>query len=101
MDSDRQGKRVKKTSRRKFVVFSCLISMLTLTSALLLALAPVPLTPDDGRNLYAIDAPDSLDAIFQTRSDNAKPWKYIYIHHSRSASGSAVEMIKNPGGLGD
>jgi hypothetical protein len=87
-----------KKSNRRVVVFVSLISILTLTSALLLALAPAPLTPDASSSLFAVDTPESMDVIFQTQL-LAKPgrWKYIYVHHSRSVSGHAG-TIGAPGG---
>src|SRR5438552_3741853 len=56
-----------KKSHRKFVVFASLVGVLTVTSALLLALAPAPLVPDAYSSLFAIDAPRSMDAIFETK----------------------------------
>lgn len=77
----------KKKAARQVVVFVTLVSVLSLTSALLLAIAPDPLRPDSGSSLYAIDEPASMGAIFQTQVPT-KPnsWKYIYIHHSRTAA---------------
>lgn len=91
-----------KQSNRKVVVFLTLVGVLTLTSALLLALAPAPLAPDASSSLFAIDAPESMDAVFQTQvSSSQGRWKYIYIHHSRTATGNAL-TISAPGiGLGD
>src|SRR5438045_340643 len=57
-----------KKSQRKFIVFSTLLAVLSLTSALLMALAPAPLVPDAATSLFAVDEPRSLDVIFQTRS---------------------------------
>ena len=57
-----------KHSQRKFIVFTSLIGVLTVTSALLLALAPAPVSPDAASSLYAIDAPSSLDVIFETKA---------------------------------
>jgi hypothetical protein len=86
------GRDVKNT-HRKFLVFITLVGVLTGTSALLLALAPAPLTPDTSASLYAIDAPDSMEVIFQTHTPCQNGhWKAIYIHHSRTASGSALTL---------
>ena len=69
-----------------------------LTSALLMALAPAPLTPDATNSLFAVDAPSSMDAIFQTQTaSNDSAWKFIYIHHSRSMT-SGSENITQPNG---
>jgi hypothetical protein len=92
-----------KKSNRRVVVFATLVSVLTLTSALLLALAPAPLTPDSSSNLFAVDTPESMDVIFQTQV-STKPgrWKYIYVHHSHTASGNAVTLSQgNPNGMTD
>jgi hypothetical protein len=91
-----------KKANRKLIVFTTLIGVLTLTSALLLALAPAPLTPDASSSLFAIDAPESMDVIFQTPvSMKQGGWKYIYIHHSRTASGNAITLSSPGTGLGD
>jgi N-acetylmuramoyl-L-alanine amidase len=92
-----------KKANRKLIVFTTLIGVLTLTSALLLALAPAPLTPDASSSLFAIDAPESMDVIFQSQQASAKParWKYVYVHHSRTASGNAVSLSNAATGLGD
>jgi len=75
-----------KKAHRKVVVFTSLVVVLMFTSALLMALAPAPLTPDATNTLFAIDMPNSMDAIFQTETPSAgTAWKYIYVHHSRSA----------------
>lgn len=94
---------VKKT-HRKLIVFSTLLGVLSLTSALLLALAPAPLTPDAATSLFAVDQPSSMDAIFETRTPiPAGRWKYIYIHHSQTPSGDAFTLgqANGPAGSGD
>lgn len=93
-----------KNSHRKFVVFVSLVGLLTLTSALLLALAPAPLMPDAASSLFAIDAPSSLEVIFNTKVQSPpNRWKYIYVRHSRTASGNALTLAQGAGqaGLGD
>ena len=91
-----------KKAQRRFIVFTSLIAVLTLTSALLLALAPAPLSPDASSSLFAIDAPQSMDVIFQTRQPcQTDRWQYIYIRHSRTAAGSALSISQPKGGLGD
>lgn len=91
-----------KKSNRRVVVFATLISVLTLTSALLLALAPAPLRSDVTNSLFAIDTPESMDVIFQTGT-SIKPgrWKYIYVHHSRSLAGSALTITQGANGVPD
>lgn len=91
-----------KHSQRKFVVFTSLIGVLTVTSALLLALAPAPVSPDAASSLYAIDAPSSLDVIFDTKAP-AQPnhWKYIYIRHTKTRAGNALTLGQNSHGIGD
>jgi len=91
-----------KHSRRRFIVFTSLIAVLTFTSALLLALAPAPLTPDAASSLFAVDAPSSMDAIFNTEvASPTSRWKYVYIHHSRTPGGNAITLGQQTGGLTD
>ena len=91
-----------KQPNRKGVVFTTLVGVLTLTSALLLALSPAPLTPDASSSLFAIDAPETMEEIFKTQvSSRLGRWKYIYIHHSRTASGNALTLGQANGGLAD
>lgn len=81
-----------------------LVGLLTLTSALLLALAPAPLMPDAASSLFAIDAPSSLEVIFNTKVQSPpNRWKYVYIRHTRTASGNAITLAQSAGptGLGD
>ncbi len=81
----------KKASNRKFVVFVSLMGTLTLTSVLLLTLAPAPLTPDGATSLFAVDLPGSFDSIFDSQATPAR-WKYIYVHQSRTMAGSAAGL---------
>lgn len=91
-----------KQSRRRVVVFTSLIGVLSFTSALLLALAPAPLMPDAAKSLFAVDQPDTMDPIFQTEVLPAPGrWKYIYIHHSRTPDGNAITLGQRTGGLND
>jgi len=91
-----------KKSHRKVIVFSTLLGVLTLTSALLMALAPAPIVADAATSLFAVDAPSSLDAIFNTHTPLVPShWKYIYIHHSNTPSGNALTIGQATGGLGD
>ena len=89
-------------SSRKLVVSVSLLMVLGLTSALLLALAPAPLKPDSAASLFALDAPRSMDVIFDTANPVGQgQWKYIFIHHSQTPSGNAATLAARPGGLGD
>jgi hypothetical protein len=91
-----------KKSRRKFIVFSTLLGVLSLTSALLMALAPAPLVPDAATSLFAVDEPRSMDVIFQTKvAVGGGSWKNIYIHHSKTASGNALSLAQASDGMGD
>lgn len=84
------------------VVFTSLIAVLTFTSALLLALAPAPLSPDAASSLFAVDEPDAMAPIFQTQIvPSSGQWKFIYIHHSRTSSGNAITLGQGAGGLND
>jgi hypothetical protein len=92
---------VKKTHRR-VVVLTSLVSVLTLTSALLLALAPAPLTPDVSNRLFAIETPQTMDVIFQTDTPmRTGRWKYIYVHHSTTTAGNALSLAQGSAGVAD
>jgi N-acetyl-anhydromuramyl-L-alanine amidase AmpD len=90
-------------SERKFIVFTSLVGVLTLTSALLLALAPAPLSPEQTNKLLAIEAPQSVDRIFQTTSPiRPGQWKYIYVHHSKTPVNDPGAMaLQRANGLSD
>jgi hypothetical protein len=88
-----------KQRTRKIVVLSSLVGVLTLTSALLLALAPPPLKGESTYdNLWADaaggqPAGDLVDALFQTKVPaRLGHWKYIYIHQSGVAIGVGAGM---------
>jgi hypothetical protein len=79
-----------------------LICVLTLTSALLLALAPAPLAGDSTTSLFALSAPDSMDVIFQTKKPTEPGrWKYVFIHHSRTQAGNALSLDSTGQGPSD
>lgn len=91
---------MKKRSRRT-VVFASLIGTLTLTSGLLLLLAPTPLTPN-ATSLMAVDGQAGLDAIFKTRVPQSPgQWRYIYIRQSKTSAGNADTLAEQQGYLGD
>jgi hypothetical protein len=95
---------VKKSQRRqrKIVVFTTLLGVLALTSALLLILEPAPINPDAAASLFAVDEPRSMDAIYETKVPvPANHWKYIYIHHTRTPAGSALTLGQDTTGVGD
>jgi N-acetylmuramoyl-L-alanine amidase len=97
----RTGRPVKKANRR-IVVFVSLVSVLTLTSALLLALAPAPLKPDSTSSLFALDTPEAMDAVFATKvTPKVGKWKYIYVHHARAATGNALSLSDATGEVAD
>ena len=92
----------KQTSQRKVIVFMALFTVMMATSALLLALAPAPLTAGASSSLFAVGTPDSLDAIFQTHAP-VQPgrWKYVFIHDSRTDGGNAATLGESADGLAD
>ncbi len=80
--SQSAAKRAK--SRRNFLVIAGLLSSLTLTSILLLVLAPSPLVPEP-RSLIVVESKPTLDEIFDTQIPiRPRRWKAIFIHHSKS-----------------
>ena len=91
-NSTQAKKKKKKQPNRRIVVFGALVGVLTLTSALLLAIAPAPLNPDASSTLLALDSAESMGVVFQTQVPaKAGRWKYIYVHHSHSDANTAPE----------
>lgn len=92
-------------SRRKLYVFATLIAVMLLTSALLWAVQMSPLSPDAARSLSATDQADDMNQVFDTRQAVASTrWKYIFIHHSQTTSGSAETLASDaadPKGMAD
>ena len=83
-------------------MFVSLVGLLSLTSVLLLALAPDPLAPGSAASLFALDQRSSMDAVFDTGVPVVKGrWKSVFIHHSRTASGNADSLANGVGGLAD
>lgn len=79
-------------SRRNVLVIAGLLSSLTLTSILLLILAPSPLLPEP-RSLMVIESNPALEEIFDTQTPiNVGRWNSIFIHHSktRRAAGASA-----------
>jgi hypothetical protein len=80
---------------RKVIVLASLMGVLTLTSAMLLALAPPPLSAESSlENLWVTDSAGSgelTDAVFKTRTAvKAGQWKYIFIHDSAAKVAGVV-----------
>lgn len=98
-----ESSRSSPTARRRLTVFLSLIGVLTFTSALLLALAPAPLHPQASSSLFAVDAPQSLDVLFDSPSVPVRGgrWHYIYLHHSQSLAGDARALAEQGSGLCD
>jgi hypothetical protein len=91
-----------KQTHRNVIVLTSLVGVLTLTSALLLALAPAPLAPDATNRLFAIETPQTMDVIFQTDTPmRTGRWKYIYVHHSTTTAGNALSLAQGSAGVGD
>jgi hypothetical protein len=91
-----------KKSTRKLIVFSTLLGLFTVTSALLMALAPAPIVPAAATSLFAVDAPSNFDVIFNTRTPlTVGTWKYIYVHHSATPTGNALTLGQDTNGAGD
>src|SRR4051794_14741706 len=54
--------------RRRGVVFGGLVGVLTVTSALLLAMQPAPLSPQSVRSLMSLTSPSDVDSLFDTQA---------------------------------
>ncbi len=91
------------SAKRRVVVLVALVGVLTVTSALLLAIAPAPLTTQATASLLAVDTPQSFDELFESTSVpiEGSKWNYIYIHHSNTASGNATTVAGNDSMLAD
>jgi hypothetical protein len=89
-------------SKRKIVVLTSLVALLSLASALLLALAPPPLVAEGYNSLAASDHGLFLDEIFKTNIA-AKPdqWKFIFIHQSATTAGNASTLAREGAGVCD
>lgn len=80
--SKASAKRLK--SRRNVLVIAGLLSSLTLTSILLLILAPSPLLPEP-RSLMVAESNPALEEIFDTQKPiQVGRWQSIFIHHSKT-----------------
>jgi hypothetical protein len=84
--------------QRRVLVFGGLIAVLTVTSALLLAMQPAPLAPDAARSLMSLTSPAEVEALFDTQIPMRHGrWKYIYVHHSGATAGSASSLADASG----
>lgn len=93
---------MKKQSRRSFFVLSSLVGVLTLTSVLLRAMQGAPLTADAASSLVANESRAAMGVIFNTQIPAKQSrWTTIYIHHSRTANGTAQSLAHERGGCGD
>jgi hypothetical protein len=89
------------SNARRLIVFVSLLGVLGLTTVLLLAMSPAPLNNEDAaRSLFAIDAPPSLNVLFDTQVPLQPHWQYIYIHQSKTLGGD-VSSLARDAGLGD
>jgi hypothetical protein len=89
-------------SKRKIVVLTSLVALLTSASALLLALAPPPLVSDGLNSLSATENGTFLDDVFKTHvRARADQWKFIYVHQSTTTAGNARTLSFSPDGLCD
>lgn len=97
------GKNTAPTAKRRVVVLVALVGVLTLTSALLLAIAPAPLSTQTTASLLAVDAPQSFDELFESPSVpvEAAKWNYIFVHHSNAPAGNATTMAGNDSMMAD
>jgi hypothetical protein len=89
-------------NRRRVVVFLSLLAVLSLTSLLLNTLAKSPMHPDAADTLFAYGTGDTIDSIFHMQVPvQATRWQFLYIHHSKTTSGSALQLSGGPEGVGD
>ena len=94
------------TRSRRLLVIAGLLSSLTLTSILLLILAPSPLLPEP-RSLMVLESNPTLDEIFDTQIPiQSRRWQAIFIHHSKtrradSAGGGDHFLITSPADSSD
>jgi len=96
-----QNKKNGPSAKRRVVVLVSLVGVLTLTSALLLAIAPAPLSTQTAASLLAVDDAQSIDQIFELPASQMNRWNYIYIHHSASPAGSAETLKGNDSMMAD
>ena len=101
--NSKKGKSAKSkaSSRRTWIVLTCLFAMLACTGALLKALDPGPLAPDASSSLFAI-GDQTIDRVFETSAPlRTAHWKSIYIHQSMTSGGDALSLGRGRSGLPD
>jgi len=87
--------------QRRFIVLASLVTVLSGTSALLLALAPAPLRPEPLLIAAEERGDDLTSALFRTEQPaDRTSWQYIYIHQSKSFAGNATSLAPQ-GDMGD
>ncbi len=76
--------------RRNVLVIAGLLGSLSLTSALLLILAPSPLLPEP-RSLMVLDSTPALEELFETQTPiQPNRWQYIFVHQSKTKGAEAA-----------
>ncbi len=97
-----------KLHKRKAIVFVSLVGVLSLTTTLLLVIAPAPLRPELAATLYnegtttnsQVDT--GMNQIFQTdRPIETGQWKSILVRFSKNKSGSAYTIADKKNGSVD
>jgi hypothetical protein len=89
-------------NRRRVVVFLSLLAVLTLTSLLLKTMARSPMHPDAADTLFAYGTGDSIDSIFHMQvAVQPSRWEYLYIHHSKTNGGNALQLADGANDVGD
>jgi hypothetical protein len=85
-------------SKRTFYVFISLLGSLSVLAVVLQVLSPPPARPQQSVvSLYSQDGGARLPAVMLPPS---RPWKYIYIHQSKTSDGNA-QTLAGKGELGD
>lgn len=85
-------------SKRSFYVFVSLLGAVAITAAVLQVLSPPPARAQQAVvSLFAQDSGAKLPAVI---APPARPWKYIYIHQSKTFEGNA-QTLAGKGELGD
>jgi hypothetical protein len=92
------SKKKAQVAKRRVLVFSALAGSLTVTALLLQLLSPPPVRgAQTSPSLFAADSPESISRALAVPT--SRPWKYIYIHHSKTFDGDADSVAG--GDLGD
>lgn len=87
---------------RRALFLTFFIALMVGTTALLKAMAPLPMRPDAADTLFALGSSDSLDRIFQMDEPvRADHWRYLYIHQSKTTGGNALTLGPGTDGVGD